>query len=111
MIKQYINQSDFVDAMARTYDDSNFTYEGKIALFDYFEQLSDDTGEDIELDPVAICCEYSEYESLKDASETYFMYNATEEEKAEYTDEKAREYFQNNTQLIEFDGGIIIQDF
>jgi hypothetical protein len=111
MIKQYINQSQFVDVMTKCYDNSNFTYEGKIALFDYLEQLSDDIGEDIELDPVALCCEYTEYEDLKEASEQYFMYNATEEEKAEYTDEKAREYFQDNTQLIEFDGGIIIQDF
>lgn len=110
MIKQNINFSQFCDSFSETYQ-NNFTYDGKRALFDYLEKLSDDMGEDIELDTVALCCDYNEYSDLREASEQYFMYNCTEEEKAEYTDEKAREYFQNNTQLIEFDGGIIIQNF
>ena len=38
----------------------NFSYEGLGVLFDYFEQYEDDTGEQIEFDPIAICCEYSE---------------------------------------------------
>ena len=29
-------------------------------LFDYFEMLEDDTGEQIEFDMIAICCEWSE---------------------------------------------------
>lgn len=37
-----------------------FSYEGLGVLFDYFEQYEDDTGEQIEFDPIAICCEYSE---------------------------------------------------
>lgn len=112
MIKQNINFSffQFCDSFSETYQ-NNFSYEGKRALFDYLEQLSNDIGEDIELDIVALCCEYSEYSNLREVSEQYFMYNCTEEEKAEYTDEKAREYFQNNTTLIEFDNGVIIQDF
>jgi hypothetical protein len=38
----------------------NFSYEGQGVLFDYFEQLEDDLGEQIEFDPIAICCEYAE---------------------------------------------------
>lgn len=110
MIKNTVNFSQFCDSFSGSYQ-NNFSYGGKRALFDYLEQLSDDIGEDIELDPIALCCEYTEYEDLREASEQYFMYNATEEEKEEYTDEEAREYFINNTTLIEFDGGIIIQDF
>ncbi len=37
-----------------------FSYEGLEVLFDYLENLSDDTGEPVELDPVAMCCDYSE---------------------------------------------------
>lgn len=29
-------------------------------LFDYFEEMEDGSGEEIELDVIAICCEYAE---------------------------------------------------
>ena len=38
----------------------NFSYEGQGVLFDYFEQYENDTGEQIEFDPIAFCCEYAE---------------------------------------------------
>ena len=50
---------------------NNFSYEGRKALFDYLEELEDDTGEKIEFDPIALCCEYSEYENFKALKETY----------------------------------------
>ena len=45
---------------------NNFSYEGRKALFDYLEKLEDDTGEKIEFDPIALCCEYSEYENIQE---------------------------------------------
>lgn len=45
-------------AMDRTL---SFSYDAKKVLFEYFEQLEEDTGEEIELDVIAICCDYSEY--------------------------------------------------
>lgn len=38
----------------------NFNYEGQGIIFDYLEQYEDDTGEQIEFDPIAICCDYSQ---------------------------------------------------
>jgi hypothetical protein len=38
----------------------NFSYHGLGVLFDYFEEYENSTGEEIELDVIAICCEYSE---------------------------------------------------
>ena len=118
MIKSYINQSEFVDALTRTYDNSNFSYEGKVALFEYLEQLSDDIGEDIELDPIAICCEYSEYSDLDEAAREYFEYegmtygdDSEELESVEEVEEKARKFLNDRTQVIEFEGGVIIQKF
>ena len=37
-----------------------FTYEALGILFDYFEAYEMDTGEEIELDVISICCEFSE---------------------------------------------------
>ena len=45
---------------------NNFSYEGLHALFEYIEQVEDDIGEEIELDVVGICCDYTEYDSLEE---------------------------------------------
>ena len=59
-MKQTVNFNDFRDAF-RAFDRmENFSYEGMQALFDYLEQLEEDTGEEIELDVIALCCDYSE---------------------------------------------------
>tara|TARA_R100000664_G_scaffold5452_1_gene10330 strand:+ start:1365 stop:1670 length:306 start_codon:yes stop_codon:yes gene_type:complete len=50
---------------------NNFSYDGLGALFDYIEELEHDIGEDIEFDPIALCCEYSEYDSFKELKEDY----------------------------------------
>ena len=49
----------------------NFTYEGLKALFEYFEQYEEDTGTEIEFDPIAVCCEYSEYKNLAEFQQDY----------------------------------------
>jgi len=86
MIKQTINFSQFIDSFSEERK-STFSYEGKRALFDYLEQLSEDTGEDIELDTVALCCEYTEYDNLKALQNDYPKIKTIEE-------------LQDNTQVI-----------
>lgn len=39
---------------------NNFSYEGQGMLFDYFEQLEDDTQTDMVFDAIAICCDFSQ---------------------------------------------------
>ena len=48
---------------------NNFSYDGLGALFDYIEELENDMGEEIEFDPIALCCEYSEYDSFEEFKE------------------------------------------
>lgn len=49
---------------------NNFSYEALGNLFDYFENLESDLGEEIELDVIAICCDYSE-ESAESICKNY----------------------------------------
>lgn len=112
-MRQTIGFSQFCDAFSDTYKD-NFSYKGKRALYDYIVELEEDTGEEIELDTVALCCEYTEYDSamdcIKDAGYPFTFEtddNATDEEK----EAAALEWLRDRTQVIEFDGGIIILDF
>lgn len=51
--------------------EDNFTSEGLEALFDYFEALEENIGEEIELDVISICCDYNEYGDLKEFQEQY----------------------------------------
>lgn len=44
---------------------TQFSYEGKRALFEYFNRMEDDLGEEIELDVITLCCEYTEYSNLE----------------------------------------------
>ena len=67
---QTINEYQFADAFNKIRPD-NFTYRGLIALYNYFEQYEEDTGEQIELDVIALCCEYNEYEDLAEFQEDY----------------------------------------
>ena len=66
---QTINFCQFCDAFDIRKE--NFTYEGKRALFDYLERLEEDQDEDIELDIIALCCEFSEYKNLAEYQDDY----------------------------------------
>ena len=70
-MKQTINFSQFCDAFRAHDRQDQFSYEGKRALFDYLEELENGIGEEIELDPIALCVEYTEHESAWDAMEQY----------------------------------------
>ena len=65
-----------------------FSYGGLSALYDYLDDLSDDMQKDIELDVIAICCEYAEYDSIEEVLEDYDLI-------------KDREDLENNTVVID----------
>ena len=68
-MKDTITAHQFVNEMAQA--QHGFSREGATALFEYFEQYEQDTGEQMEFDPVAIRCAFNEYESLEDVKEDY----------------------------------------
>jgi len=67
---QTINEYQFADAFKSIRPD-NFSYSGLKALYDYLEDYEDDTGGQIELDVIGLCCEYVEYEDLETFQEDY----------------------------------------
>jgi len=71
MLVKEISFNDFLEEFRRYGREDQFTYEGKKALFDYLEELSEDMGEPIELDIIAICCDYTEYGSLEEFINDY----------------------------------------
>lgn len=61
-----ITQTQFNDAFYEANRQDQFSYEGKIALYDYLEELENDCNMTIELDVIGLCCEYSEYEDIEE---------------------------------------------
>ena len=68
-MKQTINFSRFADSFQCRPD--NFSYDGLRAMFEYFEELEDSCGIELEFDPIGICCEYCEYDSVEELKEDY----------------------------------------
>ena len=80
-MKQSINFHQFQDAFERMGRGTQFSYEAQRALFDYLENLEQDLGEEIELDVIALCCEYQE---IEDDEEVYKQYVGDEAYREEY---------------------------
>lgn len=55
-----IDEHEFVQAFDDYNRSDNFTIAARRALFDYYEDYSDSTGQPFELDVIAICCDWSE---------------------------------------------------
>lgn len=106
----------FVDRMAE-----DFSREAALALFDWLEEL-EAGGEEQEFDRIAIRCEFSEYPSATEAAQDHGweveadMYDADDNERdadeiEEENEEAALKWLNRRTSVIEFDGGVIIQQF
>ena len=100
MIIQTVNEHDFRQAFIDYNRGEQFSYNGLTALFEWLEELAEDTGVPYALDVIALGCEFTEYENLQEIQENY---SST---KLDNIDD-----LQDHTAVIEFDGGIIIQDF
>ena len=93
-MKKTIGEYDFIDAFKGTDGEIDpqhgFTREGLFALWDYLTEYEEDSGEELELDPIAFRCEFSEYK----------------------TAQEAREELGNSFEIVaRFDTGIIVRPF
>ena len=69
-MKQTMNEFDFKNEFKKIRPD-NFSYDGLTALYDYLIQYEEDCGTESEFDPIAYCCEFSEYDSFEDVKKNY----------------------------------------
>ena len=104
-MKQTINEYQFKDAFQKCRP-NNFSYEGLTALYDYLEQYEEDTGQEMELDVIAICCDFTEYDSLEEFQKEYY-----DEEVGDCYEDI--EEIEEETIVIPIEGteGFIIQNF
>ena len=96
MIITTVTSNEFHDAFKMRPD--NFSYDALEALFNFFDDL--DLGDTpYELDVIAICCEFAEYENINEVMQ-------------DYQDIHSLEDLYNHTMVIELDnGGLVISQF
>ena len=103
--------SDFCDEFFKSGRKDQFSYNGKKALFEYIESLEEDTGDEMELDIVGLCCDFTEFDTALEAAKDYNDFTIDEELNEEEQEREALEFLSDNTSVITFNGGIIIQNF
>ena len=100
-MKKTINFYDFRDAFHKFGRGDQFSASALRTLFDYLEDYEEGCDTEIELDVIALCCDYTEYENLEEFHKIY--------DKEDYP---SLERLRDHTEVIEVDeDSFIIGEF
>ena len=92
-----VNFHDFQDAFRKAGCEDQFSREAKNMLFKYLESYEEETGVKLELDVIALCCEYEE-SSVTDIAASYEIdLEGLEEDDALET---VLDYLRDNTMVV-----------
>lgn len=99
-MKEHVSFTDFCDRWRSHDRNESFSYKGKRALFDWLEEYEESTGEEMELDVIALDCEFAEYDDLAAFCKDYGK------------DFEGVDALRDETTVIDVEGGrIIVQGF
>ena len=94
-MKQTINLHTFREAF-QAVRPNNFSYEGLEALYDMLTDLEADTEQEMELDVIALCCDFTE-STLQEVAQDYSIEL-----------DEVQDYLQQNTFVIQVDEDTVI---
>jgi hypothetical protein len=87
-----------------------WTRSGALAMSEWLEEMEEDSGMEIEIDPIGIQCGYTEYKSVMEAASEY----GWEADSTEFSDQHeaaARQYLEERTEIRLFSGGVLVLNF
>ena len=93
MIYIELNQSDFIQHFQNSERKDQFSQSALEVLYDFYEEL----GENMELDIITICCEWTEYASAEDLWVDF--------RNCEFTEDGLKKLFEELPSAIEVPGG------
>ena len=111
-MKQSINFSQFIDAFKAHDRYDGYGYEALRVIYNYLEEYEEETGQEIELDVIAICCDYNVMH-YSDIAKEYRIDLSDCEDEQEQKD-VVLEYLHDNTSVLgatEDDCNIVFQVF
>jgi hypothetical protein len=109
-MKQSVNFSAFVDAFHAHGRYDSFGYDALRVIFNYLEQYEQDCNEEIELDVIAICCDYTidTWQSIADAYGIELDPNDSEEDQ----EQQVKDFLEVETIVLgQCKDGIVYQCF
>lgn len=108
-MKQTVGFSEFQDAFTSTRP-QNFSLQGLGALWDYLEQYEQDCGEELELDVIALCCDFSE-DSTENIAAAYDI-DLSDCEDDDEKEQAVADYLSDNGAYVgHVAGGFVYRDF
>ena len=109
-MKTTVSKSDFRDAFRAMGRTDQFSYEGLGALYDGLLEYEDATGSEIELDVIALCCEFYEA-TWQDIADDYRI-DLSECEDEDEIEDTVKDYLNDHSYIMGFvTGGCIYQAF
>ena len=109
IINTITNSYEFYDWQQKSHNyKDKFTLEGAKQLQQYYEDLSEELGEDIEFDPIAWLCEFSEYKDFDEFQhDTGYTKNGIQHKG--FPNIKDIDDLESATTVIKFDTGILVK--
>jgi hypothetical protein len=97
---------------------TDWTRAGALALANHYAEFEEQSGEDLTVDVIEIRTLWSELECLEDFGREYFGSDELckieldcEDQDQDVIESCIRTFIEANTDLIEFDGGVIVSSF
>ncbi len=110
-MKQSINFSQFVDAFHAHARYDQFGYQALRVIFDYMEEYEESTGEELELDVIAICCDYT-VQGHTGIAQDYSIDLSEADGDADAEEQIVLDYLNDHTMVLgQCDTGIVYQCF
>lgn len=112
-MKTTVSAVDFIDAFRRMGRADQFSPAALRALFDHIEEMERESPVEYELDVIALCCEWQEFKTSLEAAVEY-GFDAGESAKSfghESDESEALDWLREQTQVVEFDGGVLVMGF
>lgn len=110
-MKQTLTTSQAAHLLMRD-DNANWSRAGAFALIEHLEEYEEGCGVEIEFDAVAIRCDWCEYQSIFDAAEDFgWEWEGDEDADKDEKERAALDWLRERTQVVEFDGGVIVQRY
>jgi hypothetical protein len=90
-------------------DYAKWTVDGAEALVKYYELLEEETGEEINFDPVAIRCDWAEYKTLEDIAEAYSIKGLELATESDERENLIRDWVLSDGELIDHPSGYLVK--
>lgn len=84
---------------------AHWSVEAARKLVEYYEEQEEEMGEEIEMDVVAIRCDWSEFDSANDVALCYNGFDGMEKKSKEQVEEAVENFLSENTIFFKLENG------